>query len=104
MKVLVIGAAGKSGRAVVEQALVAGHDVTAFAHKTEGYLPDSNVHVIEGDARDRSTMDSAMLGQDAVIDTIGGKLSFKTTTKQVPPRPSLPLCSQAEFAASWSFP
>ena len=35
MKVLVIGAAGKSGRAVVEQALAAGHDVTAFVHKTE---------------------------------------------------------------------
>jgi putative NADH-flavin reductase len=80
MEVLVIGAAGKSGRAVVEQALAAGHDVTAFVHKTEGYLPDSNVRVIEGDARDRSAMDSAMLGQDAVIDTIGGKLSFKTTT------------------------
>ncbi len=80
MKVLVIGAAGKSGRAVVEKALAAGHDVTAFVHKAEGYLPDSNVRVIEGDARDRSAMDSAMLGQDAVIDTIGGKLSFKTTT------------------------
>ena len=80
MKVLVIGAAGKSGRAVVEQVLDARHDVTAFVHKTEGYLPDSNVRVIEGDARDRSAMDSAMHGQDAVIDTIGGKLSLKATT------------------------
>jgi nucleoside-diphosphate-sugar epimerase len=52
MEVLVIGAAGKSGRAVVEQALAAGHDVTAFVHKTEAYLPDSNVRVIEGDARE----------------------------------------------------
>ena len=80
MKVLVIGAAGKSGRAVVEQALAAGHDVTAFVHKTEGYLPDSNVRVVEGDATDRSAMDSAMLGQDAVIDTIGGKNPLKATT------------------------
>ena len=80
MKVLVIGAAGKSGKAVVEQALANGHEVTAFVHKTEGYVADSNVRVIAGDARDRSAMDSAMLGQDAVIDTIGGKLSFKTTT------------------------
>ena len=80
MKILVIGAAGRSGKAVVEQALAVGHDVSAFVHKAEGYLPDSTVHVFEGDARDRSAMDSAMLGQDAVIDTIGGKLSFKTTT------------------------
>jgi putative NADH-flavin reductase len=80
MKVLVIGAAGKSGRAVVEQALAAGHDVTAFVHKAEGYSPVSNVRLIEGDARDRSAMDSAMVGQGAVIDTLGGKLSFKATT------------------------
>ena len=80
MKVLVIGAAGKSGKFVVEQALAAGHEVTAFVHKAENYRPGSDVRVIEGDARDRSAVDSAMLGQDAVIDTIGGKLSFKTTT------------------------
>ena len=80
MKILVIGAAGKSGKAVVEQAVLAGHDVTAFVHINEGYLPDSGVRVVEGDARDRPAMDLAMLGQDAVIDTIGGKLSFKTTT------------------------
>ncbi len=40
MKVLVIGAAGKTGRAVVEQALAAGHDVTAFVHETKGYSSD----------------------------------------------------------------
>jgi uncharacterized protein YbjT (DUF2867 family) len=80
VKVLVIGAAGKSGRTVVEQALAAGHDVTAFVHKAEGYSPASNVRLIEGDARDRSAMDSAMVGQGAVIDTLGGKLSFKATT------------------------
>ena len=32
MNVLVIGAAGKTGRAVVAQALAAGHEVTAFMH------------------------------------------------------------------------
>ncbi len=80
MKILVIGAAGKSGRAVVEQAVIAGHHVTAFVHKNGVHSPSSSVRVIEGDARDRPTMDSAMLGQDAVIDAIGGKLSFKTTT------------------------
>ncbi len=80
MKVLVIGAAEKSGRAVVEQALAVGHDVTAFVHETEGHSTDSNVRVVEGDATDRSAMDSAMLGQDAVIDTIGGKNPLKPTT------------------------
>ncbi len=63
MKVLVIGAAGKSGRAVVEHALSAGHDVTAFVHNIDGYAAGSNVRVFGGDARDRSAMDSAMLGK-----------------------------------------
>ncbi len=80
MKVLVIGAAGKSGRAVVEHALAAGHDVTAFVHNKEGYSPDSAVRVVEGDARDRSAMEAAMHEQDAVIDTIGGKNPMKATT------------------------
>ncbi|MBP5976477.1 NAD(P)H-binding protein [Brasilonema sp. CT11] len=79
MKVLVIGAAGKTGRAVVEQAVSAGHQVTAFVHKTDEYEV-SDVRVIEGDATDSATMDAAVLGQDAVLDTIGGKTPYKETT------------------------
>jgi hypothetical protein len=52
---------------------------------------------------DRSAMDSAMLGQDAMIDTIGGKNPLMATTlEQVLPRPSQPLCSQSEFAHRFS--
>jgi uncharacterized protein YbjT (DUF2867 family) len=80
MKVLVIGAAGKSGKAVVEQALAAGHDVSAFVHTIDGYGASPNVHVFAGDARDRSAMDVAMVGQDAVIDTIGNENPLKATT------------------------
>jgi putative NADH-flavin reductase len=80
MKIVVIGAAGQTGRAVVERALAAGHDVTAFVHETKDVGLDPRVRVVEGDAMDRTAVDSAMLGQDAVIDTIGGKNPFKTTT------------------------
>jgi len=79
MKVLVIGAAGKTGRAVVEQAVAAGHQVTAFVHTADGYKA-SDVRVIEGDAADSTQMDAAVLGQDAVLDTIGGKTPYKATT------------------------
>ncbi|MEH2179529.1 NAD(P)-dependent oxidoreductase [Nostoc sp.] len=79
MKVLVIGAAGKTGRAVVEQAVAAGHQVTAFVHKADEYEV-SDVRVIEGDATDSATMDAAAVGQDAVVDTIGGKTPYKETT------------------------
>lgn len=80
MKVLVIGAAGKSGRAVVEAALSAGHQVTALVHTIGEYQP-ANVTVIEGDATDVGDMERAIAGQDAVIDTIGGKAApWKATS------------------------
>ena len=37
MKVLVIGAAGKSGEALVNEALAAGHKVTAFVRGAAQY-------------------------------------------------------------------
>ena len=79
MHVLVIGAAGKTGRAVVEQAKAAGHQVTAFVRNAEKY-DVADVRIIEGDATDPATMEAAVVGQDAVIDTIGGKTPYKTTT------------------------
>ncbi len=78
MKVLVIGAAGKTGRAVLHEAKAAGHQVTAFVHHAHDYEEES-VRVIEGDASDAAKMDEAVRGQDAVIDTIGGKTPYKET-------------------------
>jgi nucleoside-diphosphate-sugar epimerase len=79
MKVLVVGAAGKTGRAVVERAMEQGHQVTAFIHSDRGYdVP--GVEVRTGDASDMATMDVAILGQDAVIDTVGGKTPYKHST------------------------
>jgi len=79
MKVLVIGAAGKTGKVVVEQAVAAGHQVTAFVQKADE-VQDSNVRVVEGDATKGADVDAAVRGQDAVIDTIGGKTPYKETT------------------------
>lgn len=79
MNVLVIGAAGKTGRAVVEQALAAGHQVTAFVHKAADYQAPAGVRVVEGEAADRGAMAAAVQGQDAVLDTIGGKTPYKET-------------------------
>jgi putative NADH-flavin reductase len=79
MKVLVFGAMGKTGKAVVERAVDAGHEVTAFVRgSVEGSA--LNVRVAEGDATKRADVDSAMRGQEAVIDTIGGKTPWKETT------------------------
>ena len=79
MKILVVGAAGKTGKLVVEAALAAGHEVTAFVHSADDYdVP--NVRAVVGDATDKAKMSEAVAGQDAVLDTIGGKTPFKNTT------------------------
>jgi len=79
MKVLVIGATGRTGKAVVERAVAAGHQVTAFGCEVgEFNIPE--VRVVEGDATDASAIDGAVRGQDAVLDTVGGKTPYKETT------------------------
>lgn len=81
MKLLVIGAGGEMGEAVVEQALVLGHEVTAFVHSPEEYKR-TDVRVVAGDARDKAAMLEATRGQQAVLDTLGGHLPFLRTTSE----------------------
>jgi putative NADH-flavin reductase len=78
MKVLVLGAGGKTGGAVVQQAVAAGHQVTAFVHHAGRYHSAAGVTVKEGDATDADSVADAVAGQDAVIDTIGGKTPYKS--------------------------
>ena len=83
MKVLVVGAGGKTGKLVVQQAVLAGHQVTALVHadeehKEKEHFPDA-VDVIHGDARNPSRLDQVMTGQHAVIDAIGGHTPFLQT-------------------------
>lgn len=79
MKLVVFGAAGKTGGAVVEQAKAAGHEVTAFVRDASAYTA-ADVAVCEGDAGDPDAVSAALAGQDAVIDTIGGATPYKRTT------------------------
>ncbi len=79
MKLLVVGAAGKTGEAIVSQAVAAGHEVTAFVHKPDEYQRQ-DVRVAGGDARDYAAMLAAVRGQDAVLDALGGHLPFVETT------------------------
>lgn len=77
MKVTVFGAGGKTGRLVVERAIEAGHTVTAFVHD-ESDFEGRSLRVVAGDATDEAAVRSALAGQDAVIDAIGGTAPYKT--------------------------
>ena len=79
MKVIVFGAHGKTGNLVVERALAAGHTVTVFVHTETSSAQASAIRVVVGDASNALEVRQAIVGQDAVIDTIGGKTPYNDT-------------------------
>jgi putative NADH-flavin reductase len=78
-KVLIVGATGGTGRSLVEQALTAGHSVTAFVRNPEKVgRHHERLRVVAGDAASGApSLSQAMRGQDAVISTLGRGQSFK---------------------------
>lgn len=82
MKVLVIGAGGKTGRLVVDQAVAAGHTVSALIHSAEDAQKHpfpSAVEVVTGDVRNPTSLRTAMEGCEGVIETLGGSTPFLDT-------------------------
>ena len=74
MNLTVLGAAGATGVPLVEQAIAAGHQVTALARSAEDLtLTNPNLHVVQGDATDRAVVSQAMEGADAVISVLGAR-------------------------------
>lgn len=74
MNLTVLGAAGVTGVQLVEQAIAAGHQVTALARSAENLtLTNPNLHVVQGDATDRAVVSQAMKGADAVISVLGAR-------------------------------
>ena len=73
MKIIVFGATGRVGACVVEQAVAAGHDVTAFVRDCRRLaVGGDKVSIVEGDVRDQAAVRSALdPGFDAVVVAIG---------------------------------
>ena len=72
MKVLLFGATGFTGRAVLPRLLAEGHEVTALVrsrHKIDMEHP--RLTLVEGDVTDEELIASSMEGQEAVINCIG---------------------------------
>jgi uncharacterized protein YbjT (DUF2867 family) len=71
---LVIGATGETGRAVVDEALRRGIAVRVLVRRAEdaGTLP-AGVAVTVGDARDEAVLRQALAGQDVVVSTLGAR-------------------------------
>jgi uncharacterized protein YbjT (DUF2867 family) len=83
MNLLVLGATGRTGSLVVEQALAAGHTVTALVRSPEKLTTvNSKLRVVTGQATDTAAVSRALEGADAVISTLGGKGSVIADSTQ----------------------
>lgn len=70
-KIIVFGAAGRTGKYVVQYALEAGHHVTAFVHHNKGNLHHQQLNIVEGDVMDKAFVMQTIKGHDVVISTLG---------------------------------
>lgn len=72
MKITVIGATRGVGRKLVELALARGHEVSAVARDPAALgLKHPKLRVFRGDALDRSSLDAAVRGSEAVLTALG---------------------------------
>lgn len=71
MSVVVFGATGPLGRCVVNTALAAGHQVTAFVRTPARLEPHPRLREFTGDVLDASAVAAAVAGHDAVISALG---------------------------------
>jgi len=66
-KIAIIGATGRAGSQLLEEALRRGHNVTAIARDTSKFAPRDGVVSKSVDALDASALQDAVAGHDVVI-------------------------------------
>ncbi len=72
MRIAVFGASGRTGRRLVERALAAGHNVTAFVrNRSKLETTHERLRIAEGDITDPERVSEAVKGQDAVLVALG---------------------------------
>jgi len=69
--VIVLGAAGRTGRLIVAEALTSGHRVTAAVRNPASMPPAPGLRVERADVRDAESLRAVIAGQDAVVSAIG---------------------------------
>lgn len=69
MKILVLGATGRTGKHVINEAVKKGHSISAIA-RDPAKLKDYQADVVQGSPYDYETVEKAIAGCEAVINTL----------------------------------
>ncbi len=81
MKLAILGATGKVGRALTAKALEVGHEVTALVRNPAKLeISHAKLRVLQGDATNAGDIASLVQGQEAVLNALG---PTKTSPKDV---------------------
>ena len=79
MRLLILGATGPTGRHLVDQALAAGHDVTALVREPARItIVHPRFGRVAGDATDARALEDSMGGKDAVLSALGAGKSLRS--------------------------
>jgi putative NADH-flavin reductase len=70
MKILVIGANGRTGRQVIEHGLARGHQLTAIVRSARSLEQRKNLHCLVGDPLNEAFVSSSIKDNDVIISTL----------------------------------
>jgi putative NADH-flavin reductase len=79
MRLLILGATGGTGQAIVRQASERGHDVTAFVRSPQKLAPLPRVDTRQGDPTDFAALRNVLPGHDGVLTALGPPGPGRTT-------------------------
>jgi putative NADH-flavin reductase len=84
MRLTILGATGGTGTCLVEQALAAGHEVTAVVRDPARLAVPAHqrLRVLTADVMDPAAIEPAVAGADAVLSALGTRVSGPTSVCQ----------------------
>ena len=71
MRLFALGATGHTGKLLVDLALAAGHEVTAFVRSPDKLSPRDRLTIVPGDVLQPDALAEAMRDHDALVSTLG---------------------------------
>ncbi|MGO4157748.1 NAD(P)-dependent oxidoreductase [Cupriavidus sp. YAF13] len=80
MKIAIIGATGRVGTRLIDEALSRGHTVTAIARQADKLATRPGLATINADAADTKALAAALAGHDVAISTVR---FLQTTAEQI---------------------
>ena len=84
MRLTIFGATGGTGTCLVQQAVAAGHEVTAIVRDPARLAAPASprLHAVTADVLDPASIVTSVAGADAVVSAIGPRTGGRTTISQ----------------------